>query len=466
MKGLFLIVSFIMLTLISFGQTSQISGSENNCAGSTTEYTYTGSETNCYLYWYVVGGVFPDNFNQASYKVSKNSTNKVKVKWNDDYFGYGYVRIGTGSSSCKLSLIELQVYVANLQLGVSANKTTITQGETVTLSASGAGSSFSWTCDQPTKCGLNTTSGWQVTAKPSVTTTFTCTASGNLAGMNGQLLTCSATKTVKITVNVVPQITGNTICCDQTVCSGDVANTISGNGTLGGGNGTFAYQWQSSTNGTNYSNATGVSNLSSYSPNSLTQTTFYKRIVTSGSATNESSPVVVNVIPSIVNRAAATFSQNATIKATSIINIQGNQTPSNNVIVNFVAGSEIKISPETILNPNIVLRINNCENGGSGMRVATEEKSAKPSELDTDFMVSPNPTDSKTKFWYNITKKSLVKLSLKDEQGKTINILTNKIHEPGEYELLLDTSSLNAGIYFYAFETSSGIKIKKLLVQH
>lgn len=77
---------------------------------------------------------------------------------------------------------------------------------------------------------------------------------------------------------VQPPIAGNSITGNQTICSGTVPSTIIGDGTLTGGDRSFLYQWQSSSDGTTWSNIVGAQNPD-FAPLALTATTYYRRLV-------------------------------------------------------------------------------------------------------------------------------------------------------------------------------------------
>ena len=104
--------------------------------------------------------------------------------------------------------------------------------------------------------------------------------------------------------------TSNTITLHVILGSNLTAGSISGTGTLTfcgsgnptaftqtsptGGTGTYTYQWQSSTDGVNYTNITGATN-STYDPPLISQTTYYRRIVVSGGCRAISTPVTITI---------------------------------------------------------------------------------------------------------------------------------------------------------------------------
>lgn len=110
-----------------------------------------------------------------------------------------------------------------------------------------------------------------------------------------------------------PAIQGNTITADQVLCASDVPATLTG-GTVSGGTGSFTYQWQMSTTSaiTGFVNVTtgAGGTTDSYTPISITQNTWFRRVVMSGACTGNISnavmltlmslpPVVVSVPPPV-----------------------------------------------------------------------------------------------------------------------------------------------------------------------
>ena len=95
----------------------------------------------------------------------------------------------------------------------------------------------------------------------------------------------------------------------QTICSG--TNVII-NGTIPtGGTGNFTYQWQSSTTSATagFAAATGTNNAINYTTAALTQTTWFRRVVTSCSESSTSAVVLVKVTPKTI----PTFAQVASV---------------------------------------------------------------------------------------------------------------------------------------------------------
>ncbi|MFD1095894.1 T9SS type A sorting domain-containing protein [Salegentibacter chungangensis] len=95
---------------------------------------------------------------------------------------------------------------------------------------------------------------------------------------------------------ILPIIKSNTIDAAQFGCNPYVAQTLNGSIPTGG-DGTYTYKWESSTTGpsTGFSPASGITNSKNYDPGTLSQTTWYRRITTSGSCIDLSNSVEINI---------------------------------------------------------------------------------------------------------------------------------------------------------------------------
>jgi len=135
-------------------------------------------------------------------------------------------------------------------------------------------------------------------------------------------------KPVKVIVHQA--ITGNLVGKDTTICfNQNPLNLIPLNSGPSNGNGIYAYQWQQNNNNTNWTTspaATGAqSDLASFDPPSLTATTYYQRVVTSGRCIDYSATVTVDVLPLITGN--ITTRPDSVICEGSQFNILGASAP-------------------------------------------------------------------------------------------------------------------------------------------
>lgn len=111
--------------------------------------------------------------------------------------------------------------------------------------------------------------------------------------------TCGSESAVTTPVQVQvspPLITGTITPGNITITSGASPGPVTGNPAHGGGcNGSYGYQWQQSTDGTNFTNIPGAT-AQNYTPGNLSATTWFRRQVTCGAdmAYSNSSQVTVS----------------------------------------------------------------------------------------------------------------------------------------------------------------------------
>ncbi|MBA3705238.1 MAG: gliding motility-associated C-terminal domain-containing protein [Bacteroidetes bacterium] len=180
---------------------------------------------------------------------------------------------------------------------------TICAGTSTVLTASGA-TTYTWA----PALGLNTTSGTTVTANPNITTTYTVTGSN--------LLGCTATTTVVLTINPIPLIS----VPNASICSGGT--------TVLSATGANSYTWGPS-------NGLSATTGATVTANPITNSTY--TVCGSSNGCSSCTTVTVNV-----GKLVATISPNKTI-------CFGNST---NLIAS--GGSTYSWTPKTNLdNPNI-----------------------------------------------------------------------------------------------------------------
>lgn len=108
------------------------------------------------------------------------------------------------------------------------------------------------------------------------------------------------------------EIRNNNIAADDTICSGSTPAPLTGSDPAQG-DGTYTYIWQQSSDGAAWSsNAAGTFSQKNYSPPSLTDSTWYRRIVNSSKCTNTSNVVVINVHKPVANNLASLISGSGT----------------------------------------------------------------------------------------------------------------------------------------------------------
>ena len=135
---------------------------------------------------------------------------------------------------------------------------------------------------------------------------------------------CSYTSTSAVVmVKVNPVISGNTVPASQTICSGSTPSTLIAS-TPTGGSGTYTYTWQSSTTSATagFTTATGTSNAKDYSPGALSTSTWFRRVVNSGTCVDTSAVTLITTTTTAVPT-IGTVTQPTCAIPTGTINLGG-----------------------------------------------------------------------------------------------------------------------------------------------
>ena len=128
-----------------------------------------------------------------------------------------------------------------------------------------------------------------------------------------------------LTIIVQPKIEQNSFSFDTTICFGQVPNPIAPEFTSPiGGDGTYTYYWQKSIDNIDFDPADGVNDVAVYSPPALTETTYFRRTVTSGKCDHTSDTVTITVLPLIADNA---ITDNQIICEGSVFDSLAGQTP-------------------------------------------------------------------------------------------------------------------------------------------
>jgi PKD repeat protein len=172
------------------------------CAGETVSCTNTSTNNPTTFLWTCTGGTPTSaSTTNASFTFNNAGTYTVKLK----------VSNASGTDSITKSI----TVNAKPTLSSNVTATAICINSSTSLTVSGA-NTYSWS----PSTGLNTTTGSAATASPTSSITYTIVGTAS----NG----CTANRTIALTVNQVPDVTGN----NAAICSGASANlTMSGAST-------------------------------------------------------------------------------------------------------------------------------------------------------------------------------------------------------------------------------------------
>ncbi|UXX78947.1 PKD domain-containing protein [Reichenbachiella carrageenanivorans] len=152
--------------------------------------------------------------------------------------------------------------------------------------------------------------------------------------------TCPGAFSNVVTISVQDEITGNVISpASVDICSDNDPAAITPSAAAGG-DGNFTYQWQESTDDTNFTDIGGATS-ESYDPGLLTTTTYYRRVVTSTgtiACAVISNSIVINVTP-VPDTGLTVTSPDVCDDEDAIITIENSQNGYTYDVLNVDAGN-------------------------------------------------------------------------------------------------------------------------------
>ena len=209
-----------------------------------------------------------------------------------------YRRAAISAAGCGTkytSAVKVTVY-ANLSPGTIGNSQTVCyNGDPSSLtnssSASGGNGSYTYQWQKSTNGG----SSWS-NISGATSSTFNSGSLTTTTKFRRRVISCSQTKYSNIaTVTVQPNLNAGSIGNGQTICYGGDPSGFTNTGSASGGNSSYSYQWQKSTNGGSTWSDIGGATSSTYNSGTLTATTQFRREVTSCNQTKYTSAVTVTV---------------------------------------------------------------------------------------------------------------------------------------------------------------------------
>ncbi len=181
---------------------------------------------------------------------------------------------------------------------------------------------------------------------------------------------CSQVSSNTVTVTIQSSLSNTGIGSNQDICEGDPTALLTGQAATGG-SGTYTYQWQSSLNNSTWTAVSGT-NTQDYQPPVLSTTTYYRRIVNSGSCSANSSSVKLTVynLPTTGTMSTTTintcYGSNVSLSTSgytgSIKKWQYNFTPTNTATWVDLPGTSATVS-FTNVQQNFSVRVIVMQNG-------------------------------------------------------------------------------------------------------
>jgi hypothetical protein len=204
-----------------------------------------------------------------------------------------------------------------------------------------------------------------------------------------------------VTVNVNDQVAAGAIANDQTICRGYIPASLTSS-TGGTGLGTITYEWQNSTDASNWTTVTGE-NASTYAPGSLDQTTYFRRrtvsvyngttcysaytsyvtITVDGPTVEAGGPdeICESSSPSDITLTGASFGGGASTAAWSIVSGGGTLSSTSQT----ASPETVTYTPEADYSGTVLLQLTTDVVGGAGGCSAMDER---------EITITPQPTAS------------------------------------------------------------------------
>jgi RHS repeat-associated protein len=303
------------------GPTSVIIGSSYTyypAYNNSSSYTYNGSYN-----YYITGGVVSGttNTNKSGTCTSALYSIGINVTWTSSTGTLSFTS-SLGSASKNITA------VAALSPGtISPSSQSINYGfasATLTCTAATGGAvspsySYQWQSSPDNVNWTNISGATALNYSPGLmyTTTY-------FRRMVTETTTSTVAYTTSVIAAVYPQLSCTIAPTPQNITSGSGATPLTP--TVSGGNSVYTYQWQSSPDGSTWTN---VATTATYSPGILVSTTYYRLIVTSNGAniTSNIATVTVTALPTgVLSISATTPSGNGSINTLSCAASGGNGT--------------------------------------------------------------------------------------------------------------------------------------------
>ena len=91
----------------------------------------------------------------------------------------------------------------------------------------------------------------------------------------------------------------------------------------------------------------------------------------------------------------------------------------------------------------------------------------RPPTIINEYKLSqnyPNPFNPQTTISFTIPKGQIVELAIYDVLGRRLMTLLNEYRQAGRHQVILNSSGLSSGIYFYQLKTNEFVQSKKLVI--
>ena len=256
-------------------------GDDIVCFGSTKHYAVINNLTSTYTW-----SITPTSGGNGNI-IAGQGLNDITVTWTASGICDLQV-IETGPNCTGLPVIIHVTVLPQMTAPVITAAQTICYGATPaqltmpTLPTGGNGTyTYQW---QSSPDGTTWTDIAGATGTTYTPSALTATTSYHVIATATGAQSCGVVPTSNVvTITVLPQMTAPVITAAQTICYNTAPELITMPTLPTGGNGTYTYQWQSSPDGTTWTDISGATGTT-YAPPALTATTSYQVIATATGA--------------------------------------------------------------------------------------------------------------------------------------------------------------------------------------
>ncbi|MFA6200380.1 MAG: M6 family metalloprotease domain-containing protein [Bacteroidales bacterium] len=266
-----------------------------------------------------------------------------------------------------------------------------------------------------------------------------------------------------------PAIIDNTISDNQSFCvQGTPQQLVGLNPT--GGYGNFAYKWEQKTRNGSWIDASQINNQLNYQPEQLTDSTFYRRIVTSNLIKDTSNIILISIKNSwggvlsstndTINSGSTTGTIMLTNKIGSILNWERKKNNEDWTTLSQTTTSYSEILTDTgNYIYRVLVQLDNCPSAYSTEReiYVLGNNSLTDVDLNLDMKLYPNPSNGNITITSSFTQP--VQLRVVNSLGQSIKSETSYISNK-----TLDLSNVENGIYLITISANGKQTTKTLII--
>lgn len=418
-----------------------ITGNATICAG-TSDLTYTiNAVSGAQTYTWSVPAGFTITAGQGTTSINVTAGNSN-----------GSITVTAGNNCGTSASSSLAINVSTMPAATitTEGNTTFCEGGSVTLKApAGNNYTYQWLRNGTAISGATAAS-------------FSATTAGNYTVQvtNGN---CSKTSSA-VAVNVTNAISNNTVASgSQAVCAG-TTTTLQGS-TPAGGAGTYTYQWEQSTNGTDFTAIQGAG-TQNHNPGNLNATTWFRRKVTAGgcSSTSAAVKITVNAAPQV---SLSAFTKMCTDD--DALTLTGGQPAGGVYSGTGVANGTFNPATAGAGNHTITYTFTDA-NGCAATATQTIEVAAECSVTGVEdeepphkFVLFPNPAKDRLHIEVEVPERTDILIKLVDVRGRTI-VQQDYTGFAGSFKAIFDLGTKARGMYFLQFTTKEGTYNRKVLL--